>query len=212
MTTIRLAVCAALLALTWHPSAPAQGIYPQGWYVGFSGNSPHAGVDWGSGSRSDEGGHGLSLRGGVRLNRRLGIEAAVQKARDLTWTDDGPWHDVNTSFEANALEVSAVATGRFCRIFEGLARGGLAYYDLSGQRTFEDFGNPTTRSEHISDRGLGYLVSFGIAMDPKPKWRFRLEYQLVDFDEDFVSEESAESAFIETITIGMDYRVGRSER
>jgi opacity protein-like surface antigen len=148
----------------------------------------------------------------VRLNRHLGVEVAVQKARDLTWTDDGPWQDVTTSFEARTLEVSAVATGRFCRNFEAIARGGLAYYDLSGQSMLENFGSPTTRSENISDRGLGYLVSFGIAMDPKPKWRFRLEYQMVDFDEDFVSEGSAESAFIETITIGMDYRLGRSAR
>jgi opacity protein-like surface antigen len=212
MTTIRLVGCAGLLALTWHTAAPAQSAYPQDWYVGFSGNSPHVAVDWGSGSRPDEGGHGLSLRGGVRLNRRFGVEIAVQNARDLTWTEDAElFVDRTTSFKAKSLEVSAMGTAPFCRIYEGIARGGLAYYDLSGQRVRTALGG-APRSESVSDRGLGYLVSFGIAANPKPKWRFRLEYQFFEFDEDFVFEGSAESAFVESITFGVDYRLGRSER
>jgi len=207
-----------LLGLLWTSAAVAQSNDPRGWYAGFAGGTIHAEVfrdpDWESGA--DE--TGLALRGGLRINRHFAVELAAQRADDVQWTEHFTTvagypgiYDTSTTFDVGALQVSAVGIVPFGQIWEGIFRGGLAYYSLSGERMLDDAFGPATLSQSVSDKGSGLLLGFGLAVYATPKWRIRFEYEFFDIDEEFISAVYDEDASIDTVAIGVDYRLGKRE-
>jgi opacity protein-like surface antigen len=219
MITIRsaFAAAAALVASMWAAVAVAQSDY-RDWYVGFSGETTHPEVfrdpAWEAGA--DE--TGFSLRGGLRLTKGFAIEFAAQHADDLEWTEHFAsvaghpgFYDATTTFDVTALQVNAVGIAPFGRIFEGIFKGGLAQYNLSGRRTLDDVYGPATLSQNVSDEGFGYLLGLGLAVYATPKWRVRLEYQFFDIDQDFLALAYGDDASIDTVTLGVDYRLGGRE-
>jgi opacity protein-like surface antigen len=212
-----------VLALSWHAAATAQGVYSDGWYVGLSGGTTQVGIFWDDSYddtyETGPGARGQSLRVGRQLGPHLAVEFGIQQAGDLVWTE--PFtsvegypgiYNAHTTFEAKALETSGFVTLPFGRIFEGTFRWGLAYYDVRGERLLDDGFSAVSLSDSIGDQGFGVMGGLGLAVNPAPKWRVRLEWEFFDIDEDSVSAVGAESAHVEMVTIGLDYRLGGSER
>lgn len=218
-TRIALAGSAALLASMWQVHADAQGASAQDWYVGFSSDTTHVEVYRGLGWEAGADETGLSLRGGLRIKKRFAVEFAAQQADDLKWTEyftsvvgQPGIYDATATFDVRALEVSAVGIVPFAGIFEGIFRGGLAYYDVSGRQELDDPFAGTTLSRSISEQDFGALLSLGVAVYATPRWRIRAEYQFFDIDEDFLAVAYSDGASVDTVAIGVDYRLGGSER
>jgi len=223
MITNRLVGCAGLLALVWHAAAAAQSADPHAWYVGLSGATTQVFVlrddSYEDSYQSGPAAHGQSLRVGRQLGSHFAAEFAVKQAGDLEWTEHFASiegypgiYTAHTTFEAKALEMSAIAAAPFGRVFEGTFRWGLTYYDLRGRRVLADAFSAAPLSDSIREHGFGLLASLGLAVNPAPRWRVRLEWEFFDVDEDSVSAGGAESVSIEMVGLGVDYRFGGSER
>ncbi len=208
----------ASLAFLWTAAAVAQSNDPRDWYVGLSGDTTHVEVfrdpDWENGADQT----GLSLRGGLQISRHFAVELAAQQADGLQWTEHFTSvagypgiYDASATFDVSALHVSAVGIVPFGQIWEGIFRGGLAQYSLSGEQVLDDAFSPATLSQSISDQGSGLLLGFGLAVYAAPKWRVRFEVEFFDIDEDFLAVVYGEDASIDTVAIGVDYRLGKRE-
>ena len=85
---VRQGVVAAVLLGT----AAAASAEDRGWYVGVMRDSTSLSVTYGNCvyncyERSGPSSSGYELRGGLRLNRHLAVDFALQRDSDLKWTE-----------------------------------------------------------------------------------------------------------------------------
>ena len=63
----------------------------------------------------------------------------------------------------------------------------------------------------LYETGFGHVLGGGIAIKATPKWRVRLEYQFSGFDGDSIDVRGGDDPTIDTVAIGIDYKIGRRE-
>jgi opacity protein-like surface antigen len=189
--------------------APAHAEGPLDWYVGGATDDTHVEVlrdGWGYEASGSE--RGLSVRGGLRLNRNFELELGAMSASDLRWTESFSSYQnyltAHTTFDVKAINVSAV--GKVVgHTFEGYIKAGVALYSLDGGQVLDTLMIPAaaTRNVHASD--LDYLLGGGFFVKPSPKWRVRVEYQYFAVDRDFLGVSSGDDPSVDTFSIGFDY-------
>jgi opacity protein-like surface antigen len=190
---------------------PAEAAEPKSWYVGASTDSTHVEVYRGFGWEVGREERGLSVRGGWQFSEHFALEFAALRAGDLFWTEyfiDYPGGiTAHTTFDATALQVSAVGSMHWGQLFEGYVKAGLAQYSLDGRQVLDDLFTDAVQTRAVSASGSDYLLGAGLAIKPSEKWRVRIEYQWFVVDRDFLHARGDPS--IDTFSIGLDYRLPR---
>jgi opacity protein-like surface antigen len=191
----------------------ADATEPQTWYVGGSTDSTHVEVYRGLGWEPGGGERGFSVIAGYQLNRRFSLELGALRATDLQWTE----HLANitggitahTTFDTTALQASAVTTFHWGPTVEAFLKVGLAQYDVGGQQVLDTLQVRNASTRDVSASGSDYLLGGGIAIKATPQWRVRLEYQWFGLDRDFLGVRGGDDPSIDTLAIGVDYRLRR---
>jgi opacity protein-like surface antigen len=76
----------------------------------------------------------------------------------------------------------------------------------------DDAFRAVTLSQGIDEQDFGYMLGLGLAVYAMPRWRVRLEYQFFEIDTSFLAATYAEEASVDSLTIGVDYGLGRRDR
>ena len=189
---------------------PAHAAEQGSWYVGASTDNTHVEVYrgfWQVGGQE----RGLSVRGGWQFSEHFALEFTGLRAGDLFWSEyfiDYPLGiNAHTTFDATALQVSAVGSVHWGQLFEGYVKAGLAQYSLDGRQVFDDLRTDAVRTRDVSASGSDYLLGAGLAIKASPQWRVRIEYQYFGIDRDFLHARGDPS--IDTFAIGLDYQLPR---
>jgi hypothetical protein len=197
-------------------AASARSAEPGSWYVGGSSDSTdvvaYGSYPFGTGG----GGSGLSVRGGLQLHPRFGVELQALRASDLRSSQyfvDSPYGiNAHTTFDVFALQTAAVGNWALGPIFEAYLKGGLALYDVDGRQLFDTLSQDAATTRAVSDGGSHLLFGFGLRMNATPKWAVRLDYQSFGIDGSFLGDGSREDPTLDTASVGVDYRFGKAER
>ena len=205
----------AALALALAYSAPAAA-ETQGWYAGASTDDTHVevyrGLGWEVGGEQP----GLSAYGGLRVNKHFSVEFGAMHAADLEWSEYSvtvpglpPGYNARTTFDATALQASAVGILPFATIFEAYLKAGLAAYRVSGQQTLEAWDGASL-SRSVRSSGMDLLLGAGLGATVAQSWHIKVEYQYFGIDRDFLGVADDDPT-IDRFSIGVDYRFGRRE-
>jgi hypothetical protein len=192
-------------------------VEPGSWYVGGASDSSDI-VAYGSYPFGTGGGtSGLSVRGGVQLHRRFGVELQALRAPDLRWSQylapRLPYGiNAHTTFDVSALQAAAVGNWAWGPIFDGYLKAGLALYDVDGRQVIDTLQQDAAATRAVSDGGSDVLLGLGIRMKATPKWAVRLDYQNFGIDGSFLGDDSRDDPTLDTISVGVDYRFGKTER
>jgi hypothetical protein len=214
LTISRLGTAGVLAAGLFAGSA--QSAEPGSWYVGGSSDSTDV-VAYGSYPfGTGRGGGGLSVRGGLRVQARFGVEFQALRASDLRWSQylaNIPYGiNAHTTFDVSALQTAAVGNWAWGPIFEAYLKGGLALYDVDGRQVIDTLTQDAAATRAVSDGGSHLLFGVGLRMKATPKWAVRLDYQTFGIDGDFLGDDSKEGPTLDTLSVGVDYRFGKTER
>jgi opacity protein-like surface antigen len=196
--------------------APAHALEPGGWYVGASTADTHVevfrGLGWEPGGEQD----GASARGGVRLKRHLALEVATLRSSGLEWTEyfaEIPgFLTSHTTFDATAVQATAVPTFPWGKTFEGYLKAGIALYDVDGRQVLDTLLTDAALIRDVDDTGTGLLLGAGLLINAAPKWRVRIEYQYFEIGAAFLGVGHGDDPSIDTFSIGIDYRLQRGVR
>lgn len=203
---------AAVAAISLNLMAPAGAAESPKWYVGASSDTTqvevYRGLGWEMGGEQP----GLSLRGGVELNRHFAVEMALLKANALEWTEyysDLPdYLTTTTTFDVRAASLAGIASMHFADIFEAYFKAGLTTYHASGMQKLDDVLGDTSLTRSASNSGSGYLLGLGLGADVTPKWSVRIEYQFFSIDRSFLGVSSGNDPTVDTFAMGVVYRLG----
>ena len=211
-------VAAALLG-----TAAAASAEDRGWYVGLMRDSTSITVTYGNCvyncySRSGSSSSGYKLRGGLRLNRHLAVDFALQRDSDLKWTEplatvpDVPGaYDSQVVFDASIAQATVAGIMPIGQRFEFYGRGGLEFYGLSGEQSLTDVTGGPSLSRSVSSHGTGFLWSTGFGATVGKTWHLSLEYQSVWIGKTFLGVASGDNyAELDTVALGIELRFGRN--
>lgn len=193
--------------------AAAEAAEPETWYVGASTDSTHVEVYRGFGWEPGGGERGLSLLGGWQVNRRFAVELAALRAGDLEWTEylaEIPGYlTAHTTFDTTALQTSGVVNFEWGSTVEAYLKVGLAHYRVDGRQVLDTLTTDAALMRDVTADGSEYLLGAGLGIKATPKWRVRMEYQYFGLDRDFLGARAGDNPSIDTLAIGVDYRLGR---
>jgi hypothetical protein len=204
------AVAAGLFAVA------AQGAEPGAWYVGGSSDSTDVVVYGGLGSGTGGRESGLSVRGGLQLSRRFGVEFQALQAANLGWSEylaNIPYGlNAHTTFDVSALQAAAVGNWSWGPVFEGYLKAGLAWYDLDGRQVVDTLAQNAAATRAVSGHGSDLLFGLGLKMKATPQWAVRLDYQHFGLDREFLGTHPNDDPELDTFSVGVDYRFGKGAR
>jgi hypothetical protein len=197
----------------------AQAAEPDRWYMGLSSDVTHVEVWRGLGWEQSGNHRGLTLRGGVRLNRHFAVEIAAIRASNLEWTEYFAFapglpgsYDSHAVFDTSTLLINAVGVWPIRSIAEFYVGGGIAESRLSGQQTLVDSwsanGIAQSRSIHSGNAGESFSMGFRVLVNPK--WRVRVEYRFFGIDSAFVGVPANDDPTIDSFALGFDYQLGHA--
>ena len=193
--------------------APAHAEGPMSWYVGAATDNTHVEVlrdGWGYESSGSE--RGYTIRGGVQFTRNFELELGTMSASDLHWSESFSSYQsyltAHTTFDVRAVNVSAVgkAVGQ---LFEGYIKAGVAQYHVDGRQVLDTLFTDGAATRDVNESGMDYLLGLGFFIKPSQKWRVRVEYQYFALDRDTLGVRSDDDVTIDTLSIGLDYRLGK---
>ena len=207
----------AALALAFAPGA-APAAETDGWYAGLSSSDTHVEVYRGLGWEAGGEQHGLSARGGLLVNDHFAVEFGAMHAANLQWSEYSATvpglptgADGHTTFDASALQVSAMGILPWGEIFDAYLKVGIAAYRASGHLTLVSW-NGSSLSRSVHDSGTGHLLGLGLGATVTEKWHVSVEYQYYGIDGDFLGVPASDDPTIDSFSIGVDYRFGPRER
>ena len=190
------------------------------WYAGARTATTHVEVyrflSWEHGPRRASSG----VSGGVRLRKHLAIDLSYLRATGLEWTEDPavlpslPGHyRSETSFDATAVQVSAVGVFPFGGIWDAYVKGGLSRYRLAGQQHVSDWvGVSTDLTRRFAVSGTGGLLGGGLGVSVSPRWHVRVEYQFFEVEPTVFGVAPGNPPTLDSISLGFDYRFGSASR
>lgn len=211
---IALAVAAFLFAETGD-AQPRDG-----WFAGIAAGNSHVEVyrdswfGWGTWEEGPSDPASL-LFAGYRLNEHIAFDVGYLRAGSLEWREDNAVvtglpgiYDTQTVMDTSAIQLSALGILPFARIWEVYLRGGVSWYaiDAFQEATDRYAGQEFVRSLTMDDRG--YLLGIGIGAAIVERWHVWMEYQFFDIDHELVNVDETDSATVDTVILGVDYRFG----
>jgi len=214
-TKTHFLVVGAVLALAFAPCAATAADPPQ-WYAGLSSSDTHVEVFRGFGWEAGGERHGLSARGGLLVNDHFAVEFGAMHAGNLEWSEYSPsvpgsptdGGEGRATFDASALQVSAMGILPWGEIFDAYLKVGIAAYRASGQLMLVPWtGSSLSRSVHES--GTGHVLGLGLGATVTKNWHVIVEYQYYGIDGAFLGVPSSDDPTIDSFSIGVDYRFGR---
>ena len=183
---------------------------PGTWYVGAASDDTSIYRGFGIGMGGEE--HGVALIGGWQLNRRFSLELAARRTANLQWSqylaDFPDYLSGDTTFDATTVQASGVATFQWGKAVEAFVKLGVARYSMDGHQVLDTLETDAAATRDVAASGFDRVLGGGIAFKATPRWRVRFEYQLFDFDGDFLGA-SGDDLTIDTFAIGIDYKIGR---
>ena len=201
-------------------TAPARAQYGDGWYAGIAaGNSNievYRGGWFGFGFWEEGPSEASSLVfGGYRLNEHLAFDVSYLRAGDLVWYEQDAIvtglpgiYDTTTVMDTSAFQLSALGILPFARIWEVYLRGGASWYSAAAMQEVVDYydGQEFHRSFEADDRG--FLLGLGVGVTFSERWHVWLEYQYFDIQPELINVDQRDSATVDTMILGVDYRFG----
>ena len=217
--------CGAALSVTWLGmgmlTATARAQYTDGWYTGVAAGSSHIevyrggwlGLGWWEKGPSEA---ASLVFGGYRLNEHLAFDLSYLRAGDLAWHEQGAAvtglpgiYDTTTVMGTSAFQLSALGILPFARIWEVYLRGGASWYSVEAIHQAIDYydGQEFHRSVAADDAGI--LLGLGIGATLSEHWHVWVEYQTFDIYPELINVDERDSATVDTMILGVDYRFGR---